>query len=186
VAREVLDLEVLDRCLVADYTRIEDGLCGTISETIKNDDGDIIGVKLDAPLIITEDMVMTIRSIDVSGEGQNVEVLALETDNYGGEFELIGNLDGIDYNLIDNEYNRISGFQNGRNVSSSSVYFATAIPSETNMIRGAGFYTVDEQEFYHSGDIYMVGTAEILSMVISKIDEVSGDDFTSKITCRLY
>ena len=32
----------------------------------------------------------------------------------------------------------------------------------------------------------MAGTADILSMVISNIEEVKGDDFTSKITCRLY
>lgn len=35
VAREVLDLEVLDRVLVADYTRINEGMSGVISGVIQ-------------------------------------------------------------------------------------------------------------------------------------------------------
>lgn len=152
IAREVLDLEVLDRVLVADYTRIDDGLCGTINDVIKNETGDIIGVSLDAPLVVTDGMTITIRSIDISGEGQNVEIYSLSTSTS----------------------------------KTSNIYFTAPISAASNIIRGVGFYDMDGQEFYHSGDIYMVGTSELLSMVISKIEEVSGDDFTSKITCRLF
>lgn len=152
VAREVLDLEMLDRCLVADYTRIEDGLCGTISETIKEINGDVLGVKIDSPLIVTENMTITIRSIDITGGGQNVNIYALKPNT----------------------------------ANSSELYFQTPILANKSIIRGAGFYMVDGSEFYHSGDIYMAGTSEVLNMVVSKINEVSGDDFTSKITCRLY
>ena len=64
--------------------------------------------------------------------------------------------------------------------------FETPIPVDESIIRNSGFYDVDGTEFYYSGDLYMAGTADILSMVISNIEEVKGDDFTSKITCRLY
>lgn len=153
IAREVLDLEVLDRVLVADYTRIEDGLCGTISDVIKSEDNlYIIGVKIDSPLLVTSNMSITIRSIDITGGGQNVEVHEVKPSNS----------------------------------ENSSIYFVTPILANENIIRGAGFYTVEGSEFYHSGDIYMVGTSEVLSMIVSKIEEIKGDDFTSSITCRLY
>jgi hypothetical protein len=64
--------------------------------------------------------------------------------------------------------------------------FATPIDASNSYLRGAGFYNIEGNEIYYSGDLYMAGTAEILSMVISHIEEISGDDFTSKITCRLF
>lgn len=151
VAREVLDLEVLDRVLVADYTRINDGMSGTI-ESVITDGLNVIGFKLDSPLTITNGMSITIRSIDTSGTGANVNI----------------------YELKESSSN------------SSLIYLKNQININDNIVRGSGFYEVDNMEFYHSGDIYMIGTADILSMVIKDIDEIKGDDFTSKITCRLY
>jgi len=151
VAREVLDLEVLDRVLLADYTRINEGISGVIGGVIQ-EGVNIIGVRLDSPIVVTTGMTITVRSIDLAGNGANVQTLALTANS----------------------------------ASKSSIYFSTPILASTNIIRGSGFYDVDGTDFYHSGDIYMVGTANILSMVISNIEEIKGDDFTSKITCRLY
>lgn len=153
-SREVLDLEVLDRVLVADYTRIKGGFSGTIVDTIKNDNGDIIGVKTDNAFVVKSGDTMTIRSIDTTGDGFNVNI----------------------YDLVANSS------------KSSIIMFDidTPIPANECIIRGTGFYTFDDTEFYHAGDLFTAGTPEILSMVISEIEEVSGDDFTSKITCRLY
>lgn len=153
-SREVLDLEVLDRVLVADYTRIKGGFSGTIVGTIKNDNGDIIGVKTDNAFVVKSGDTMTIRSIDTTGDGFNVNI----------------------YDLVANSS------------KSSIIMFDidTPIPANECIIRGTGFYTFDDTEFYHAGDLFTAGTPEILSMVISEIEEVSGDDFTSKITCRLY
>jgi hypothetical protein len=152
VAREVLDLEVLDRVLVADYTRINDGVSGTISDILKDENGNIVGVKTSSTFVVTKGMTMTIRSVDTTGEGFNVNT----------------------YNLKENE------------IESSNIMFETPISADGSIIRNSGFYDVDGTEFYYSGDLYMAGTADILSMVISSIEEVKGDDFTSKITCRLY
>lgn len=153
VAREVLDLEVLDRVLVADYTRINDGVSGNIEALLYSDDKtQIIGLKTSSPFVVTEGMTMTIRSIDTSGEGVNVKTYTLKE------------------NLKRSSY----------------INFETPISANNCIIRGSGFYTIDGMEFYHSGDLYMAGTADILSMVISDIDEVDGEQFTSSITCRLY
>ena len=152
VAREVLDLEVLDRVLVADYTRINDGVSGTINDILKDETGNIIGVKTSSTFVVKKGMTITIRSVDTTGEGFNVNT----------------------YNLKEND------------IESSNIMFETPIPVDESIIRNSGFYDVDGTEFYYSGDLYMAGTADILSMVISNIEEVKGDDFTSKITCRLY
>lgn len=152
VAREVLDLEVLDRVLVADYTRINDGVSGTINDILKDETGNIIGVKTSSTFVVKKGMTITIRSVDTTGEGFNVNT----------------------YNLKEND------------IESSNIMFETPIPVGESIIRNSGFYDVDGTEFYYSGDLYMAGTADILSMVISNIEEVKGDDFTSKITCRLY
>lgn len=153
VAREVLDLEVLDRVLVADYTRINDGISGTIESLIYNEDKtQILGINTSNSFKVLNGMTITIRSVDTSGEGYNVNT----------------------YELLEND------------LESHKIYFATPINTNDSLLRGSGFYTIDNEEFYYSGDIYMAGTAEILSMVISHIEEVSGEDFTSKITCRLY
>lgn len=151
VAREVLDLEVLDRVLVADYTRINDGISGTIESIIKDGDN-VIGFKLDSPLTITNGMSITIRSVDISGTGANVNIYELKESS----------------------------------LNSSLIYLKNQININDNIVRGSGFYEVDNMEFYHSGDIYMIGTSDILSMVIKSIEEIKADDFTSKITCRLY
>ena len=97
-------------------------------------------------------MTITIRSVDTSGEGLNVNTYYLQ--------------------------------QNG--TRQSDIYFENPISAENCIIRGSGFYNIDGTEFYHSGDLYMAGTAEILDMVISDIDEVDGEQFTSSITCRLF
>ena len=153
VAREVLDLEVLDRVLVADYTRINDGISGTIEGLIYNQDQtQVVGIKTSSPFVVTENMTITIRSVDTSGEGLNVNTYYLQ--------------------------------QNG--TRQSDIYFENPISAENCIIRGSGFYNIDGTEFYHSGDLYMAGTAEILDMVISDIDEVDGEQFTSSITCRLF
>lgn len=153
VAREVLDLEVLDRVLVADYTRIEDGISGTIESLIYSDDGtQIIGFQTSAPFITTAGMEITIRSVDTSGEGFNVHTYALAENT----------------------------------VETSKILLATPVDPADCIVRGSGFYEIDGTELYYSGDLYMAGTAEILSMVISGIEEVDGDNFTSKLTCRLY
>ena len=153
VAREVLDLEVLDRVLVADYTRINDGISGTIEGLLYNSNKTkVIGVRTSVPFNVTENMTITIRSVDTSGQGLNVNTYYLKASE----------------------------------IKTSNVEFQTAINVEDCIIRGSGFYTVDGVEFYHSGDLYMAGTAEILDMVISDIDEVDGEQFTSSITCRLF
>lgn len=153
VAREVLDLEILDRVLVADYTRLNEGNSGSIERVLYNSDKTkIIGVKTNNPFAVTEGMTMTIRSVDVTGEGFNVNT----------------------YNLMQND------------AEVSSILFETPIDADQSIIRGIGFYEVEGTEIFYSGDLYMAGTAEILNMVISNIDEIQGDDFTSKITCRLY
>lgn len=153
VAREVLDLEILDRVLVADYTRMEDGVSGSIEALLYNDDKTkIIGVQTSVPFTVTKGMEMTIRSVDTSGEGFNVHTYKLQPST----FEI------------------------------SKILFETPINPDECIVRGSGFYEIDGTEIYYSGDLYMAGTAEILSMVISNIDEVDGDNFTSKITCRLY
>lgn len=151
VAREVLDLEVLDRVLVADYTRIDDGVSGSIDEVLL-EDGKVIGFKTSSPFKVKENMSITVRSVDTSGEGFNVNT----------------------YNLKENP------------MQTSFIMLENPIPASDNIIRGTGFYNIDGTEFYYSGDLYMAGTAEILNMVISNIDEVSGEDFTSSITCRLF
>lgn len=153
-SREVLDLEVLDRVLVADYTRIKGGFSGTIVDTIKNNNGDIIGVKTDNAFVVKSGDTMTIRSIDTTGDGFNVNI-----------YDLVANSSKSSIIMFDIE---------------------TPIPANECIIRGTGFYMFDDTEFYHAGDLFTAGTPEILSMVISEIEEVSGDDFTSKITCRLY
>ena len=189
VAREVLNLEVLDRCLVADYTRIDDGICGTISSVIKNSSGDVVGLKLDTPVTVKEGMEITIRSVDTSGGEQNVNIYPLSVNNPNETYRIIGETDSSEYSIIDEDYDYLVGnveITNPISTNSSSIYFKTPIPASESIIRGSGFYKVDGTEFYHSGDIYMLGTAEILNMVIKEIEEVKGDDFTSKITCRLY
>lgn len=153
VAREVLDLEVLDRVLVADYTRMEDGVSGSIESLIYNEDkSKIIGVQTSMPFAVTKGMEMTVRSVDTSGEGFNVHTYKLQPNTS----------------------------------EISKILFETPINPDECIIRGSGFYNIDGAEIYYSGDLYMAGTAEILSMVISNIEEVDGDNFTSKITCRLY
>lgn len=153
VAREVLDLEILDRVLVADYTRIKDGVSGTITNLLYSDDGSqVIGVQTNNPFIIEEGMTMTIRSVDTTGQGFNVNIYSLQANE----------------------------------LEQSKILFTEPIQKEDCILRGTGFYEVDGTEIYYSGDLYMAGTAEILNMVISKIEEVQGDDFTSKITCRTY
>lgn len=153
VAREVLDLEILDRVLVADYTRLNEGNSGSIERVLYNEDKTkIIGVKTNNPFVVEKGTTITIRSVDTTGEGFNVNT----------------------YSLMPNT------------AEVSSILFETPIDADSSIIRGVGFYEVDGAEIYYSGDLYMAGTAEILNMVISNIDEVQGDDFTSKITCRLY
>lgn len=152
IAREVLDLEVLDRVLVADYTRINDGVSGTIDDVIEDNNGNVIGVKTSQPFEVKEGMTITIRSISNDEDEANV----------------------LTYTLIPNE------------LESSRIMFQNPIPSGQNIIRKSGFYNINGQEFYYSGDLYMAGTSEILSMVVKSIEEVNGDDFTSKVTCRLY
>ena len=153
VAREVLDLEVLDRVLVADYTRINDGISGTIEGLIYNNDKTkVIGVKTSSPFEVKENMSITIRSVDTSGEGFNVNTYFLKAND----------------------------------IRQSNIEFLEPIDAETCIIRGSGFYDIDGMEFYHSGDLYMAGTAEILNMVISDIDEIEGEQFTSSITCRMF
>ena len=151
VAREVLDLEVLDRVLVADYTRINDGVSGTITDIIQENNM-VIGVRTSLPFKVLQGMTITIRSVDLTGEGQNVHTYSLKENSQ----------------------------------ESSYILLSDPIPAEQNIIRGAGFYQVEGTDFYYTGDLYMAGTAEILNMVISSIEEVSGEDFTSSITCRLY
>lgn len=151
VAREVLDLEVLDRVLVADYTRIDDGVCGTVDEIIE-DETNIIGVKVSQPFVAKDGMTISIRSVDISGEGANVNTYRIKPND----------------------------------TSTTNIMFETPIPKIDNIMRTSGFYVIDNQEFYYSGDLYMAGTAEIMSMVIKSIEEVDGDSFTSKITCRTY
>lgn len=153
VAREVLDLEVLDRVLVADYTRMNDGVSGTIETLLYNEDNTkITGFVASQPFKVTNGMTVTIRSIDTSGEGFNVNT----------------------YSLIAN------------NTETTKILFQDTLDINTSIMRGTGFYNVDGENFYYSGDIYMAGTAEILNMVVSEIEEVKGDDFTSSVTCRLY
>lgn len=153
VAREVLDLEILDRVLVVDYTRLEDGVNGSIENLIYNEDKTkIIGVQTTMPFVVTKGMDITIRSVDISGEGFNVHTYKLQPSTF----------------------------------ETSKILFETPIAPADCIIRGSGFYTVDNTEIYYSGDLYVAGTAEILNMVISNIEEVDGDNFTSKITCRLY
>lgn len=153
VAREVLDLEILDRVLVADYTRMKDGVSGTIIDILYSEDKtQIIGVKTNIPFKVEDGMTMTVRSVDTSGEGFNVNV----------------------YSLQPNE------------LEETKILFANPISKEESILRTPGFYDIEGTEIYYSGDLYMAGTAEILNMVISKIEEVKGDDFTSKITCRTY
>jgi len=153
VAREVLDLDVLDRVLVADYTRIEDGVSGSIESLIYNETKtQIIGINTNNPFKVKPNMTITIRSVDISGEGFNVNT----------------------YSLIENQE------------ESHRIMFTTPIEASNSYLRGTGFYNIEGNEIYYSGDLYMAGTAEILSMVISHIEEISGDDFTSKITCRLF
>lgn len=153
VAREVLDLEVLDRVLVADYTRINDGVSGNIESLLYNDDKtEVIGFKTSSPFIVTEGMTMTVRSVDTSGGGQNINTYRLKLNEKRASYIILEN----------------------------------SIKAHECIVRGSGFYNIDGMDFYHSGDLYMAGTADILSMVISNIDEVDGEQFTSSITCRLY
>lgn len=153
IAREVLDLEVLDRVLVADYTRINDGVSGNIESLIYNDNKtQVIGFRTSSPFVVTQGMTMTVRSIDVSSEGANVKTYSLR--------------------------------ENAKR--SSWIMLENPIKPNECIVRGSGFYNIDGMDFYHSGDLYMAGTADILSMVISNIDEVDGEQFTSSITCRLY
>ena len=153
IAREVLDLEVLDRVLVADYTRINDGVSSNVESLIYSQDGtQILGVKTATPFVVKENMTITIRSVDTSGEGFNVN----------------------SYGLVQNE------------AKSSDIYFSTPIAASTSMLRGVGFYDIEGSNIYYTGDLCIAGTADILSMVISKIEEVDGEQFTSSITCRLF
>lgn len=153
VAREVLDLEILDRVLVADYTRLNEGCNGSIEELIYNEDkSKIIGFKSSLPFVIPEGMTATIRSVDTSGEGFNVNT----------------------YELYSNTH------------TSSQILFKNPLDKNTSILRGHGFYEVDGIEIYYTGDLFMAGVTEVLSMVISNIEEVQGEDFTSRITCRLY
>lgn len=153
IAREVLDLEILDRVLVADYTRLNEGCSGSIEELLYNADcSQIIGFKSSLPFSVSEGMTATIRSVDISGEGFNVNT-----------YELVPNTATV-----------------------SKILFKTPIDTNTSNLRGHGFYDVDGAEIYYTGDLFMAGVTEILSMVISNIEEVQGEDFTSKITCRLY
>lgn len=151
IAREVLDLDVLDRVLVADYTRINDGVSGTINSVVTEGDY-VVGLRTSMPFSVKEGMTITIRSVDLTGEGANVHTL----------------------NLKANEK------------ETSYIMLEEPIHVSENIIRGAGFYPVEGTDFYYTGDLYMAGTAEILDMVISSIEEVSGEDFTSSVTCRLY
>lgn len=153
IAREVLDLEILDRVLVADYTRLNDGCSGSIEELLYNDDKtQVIGFKSSLPFEVPKGMTATIRSVDTTGEGFNVQT----------------------YELVPNS------------ASVSKILFKTPLNAEETILRGHGFYTVDGAEIYYTGDLFMAGVTEILNMVISNIEEVQGEDFTSKITCRLY
>ena len=146
-------MEILDRVLVADYTRLNEGCSGSIEELLYNADrSQIIGFKSSLPFPVSEGMTATIRSVDISGEGFNVNT-----------YELVPNTATV-----------------------SKILFKTPIDTNTSNLRGHGFYDVDGAEIYYTGDLFMAGVTEILSMVISNIEEVQGEDFTSKITCRLY
>ena len=146
-------MEILDRVLVADYTRLNEGCSGSIEELLYNaDKTQIIGFKSSLPFEVLEGMTATIRSVDTSGEGFNVQT-----------YELMPNTATI-----------------------SKILFKEPLNVDETILRGHGFYNIDGAEIYYTGDLFMAGVTEILSMVISNIEEVQGEDFTSKITCRLY